>query len=193
MGVIKRQTIKGSVYSYLGVAVGFIYTILSIKLLSSEQIGLTAILVAVSALYSQFSTLGFTKVIERLFPYFRDKDNNHNGFLFLTLAVGMTGFAVSLITFFILKPYIIESNQEKSPLLVQYIWYLIPLIFFRMFSVMLDTYNKMLFDATTGSILSDFVYRIGTLSLIGVFFLKWINFSQFVFGYVFFLSLPAIY
>ncbi len=193
MGVIKRQTIKGSVYSYLGVAVGFIYTILSIKLLSSEQIGLTAILVAVSALYSQFSTLGFTKVIERLFPYFRDKDNNHNGFLFLTLAVGMTGFAVSLITFFILKPYIIESNQEKSPLLVQYIWYLIPLIFFRMFSVMLDTYNKMLFDATTGSILSDFVYRIGTLSLLGVFFLKWINFSQFVFGYVFFLSLPAIY
>ena len=193
MGVIKRQTIKGSIYSYLGVALGFLYTILSIKLLSSEQIGLTAILVAVSALYSQFSTLGFTKVIERLFPYFRDKDHNHNGFVFLTLAVGMAGFVVSLITFFILKPYIIESNQAKSPLLVQYIWYLIPLIFFRMFSVMLDTYNKMLFDATTGSILSDFVYRVGTLCMLGAFFLKWINFSQFVFGFVFFLSLPAIY
>jgi len=193
MGVIKRQTIKGSIYSYLGVALGFLYTILSIKLLSSEQIGLTAILVAVSALYSQFSTLGFTKVIERLFPYFRDKDHNHNGFVFLTLAVGMAGFVVSLITFFILKPYIIESNQAKSPLLVQYIWYLIPLIFFRMFSVMLDTYNKMLFDATTGSILSDFVYRVGTLCMLGAFFMKWINFSQFVFGFVFFLSLPAIY
>lgn len=193
MGVIKRQTIKGSIYSYMGVALGFLYTILSIKLLSSEQIGLTAVLVAVSAIYSQFSTLGFTKVIERLFPYFRDKDHNHNGFVFLTLAVGMAGFVVSLITFFILKPYIIESNQAKSPLLVQYIWYLIPLIFFRMFSVMLDTYNKMLFDATTGSILSDFVYRVGTLGMLGAFFLKWINFSQFVFGFVFFLSLPAIY
>lgn len=193
MGVIKRQTIKGSIYSYMGVALGFVYTILSIKLLSSEQIGLTAILVAVSAIYSQFSTLGFTKVIERLFPYFRNKDQNHNGFLFLTLAVGMAGFALSLITFFLLKPYIIESNQVKSPLLVQYIWYLIPLIFFRMFSVMLDTYNKMLFDATTGSILSDFVYRVGTLLLLGAFFLNWINFSQFVFGFVFFLSLPAIY
>lgn len=193
MGVIKRQTIRGSIYSYMGVALGFLYTILSIKLLSSEQIGLTAILVAVSAIYSQFSTLGFTKVIERLFPYFRNKDHNHNGFLFLTLAVGMAGFALSLITFFLLKPYIIESNQVKSPLIVQYIWYLIPLIFFRMFSVMLDTYNKMLFDATTGSILSDFVYRVGTLLLLGAFFLNWINFSQFVFGFVFFLSLPAIY
>ena len=193
MGVIKRQTIKGSIYSYLGVALGFLYTILSIKLLSSEQIGLTAILVAVSAIYSQFSTLGFTKVIERLFPYFRDNQHKHNGFLFLTLAVGMVGFVISLITFLILKPYIIESNQEKSPLLIQYIWYLVPLIFFRMFSVMLDTYNKMLFDATTGSILSDFVYRVGTLFMLGAFFTHWINFSQFVIGFVFFLSLPAIY
>lgn len=193
MGVIKRQTIRGSVYSYLGVAVGFLVTILSLKLLSSEQIGLTAILVAVSGLYSQFSTLGFTKVIERLFPYFRDKDHNHNGFVFITLTVGMVGFAISLISFFVLKPYIIESNQAKSPLLVEYIWYLVPLIFFRMFSVMLDTYNKMLFDATTGTILNDFVYRVGNLFLLGAYFLKWISFSQFVFGYVFFLSLPAVY
>ncbi len=193
MGVIKRQTIKGSVYSYLGVAVGFLYTIISIKLLSTEQIGLTAILVAVSALYSQFSTLGFTKVIERLFPYFRDKDKNNNGFVFLTLAVGIIGFTISMIAFFILKPSIIENNQAKSPLLVRYIWYLVPLIFFRMFSLMLDTYNKMLFDATTGSILSDFVYRIGTLVLLGAFFIHWINFSQFVFGYVVFMSFPAVY
>jgi O-antigen/teichoic acid export membrane protein len=193
MGVIKRQTIKGSVYSYLGVALGFLYTIISIKLLSSEQIGLTAILVAVSALYSQFSTLGFTKVIERLFPYFRNKDKKHNGFLFLTVAVGIIGFVISVCTFIILKPYIIESNLQKSPLLVKYIWYLVPLIFFRMFSVMLDTYNKMLFDATTGSILSDFVFRLGTLFLLGIFFMDWINFSQFVFGYVVFMSFPAVY
>ena len=193
MGVIKRQTIKGSIYSYLGVVIGFFYTIISLKLLSTEQIGLTTILVAVSGMYSQFSTLGFTKVIERLFPYFRDKDKNHNGFVFLTVAVGMVGFIVSLIIFFILKPHIIESNLRKSPLLVEYIWFLIPLILFRMFSLMLDSYNKMLFDATTGSILTDFVNRLGNLLLLGAFFLKWINFSQFVFGYVIFLSFPAIY
>lgn len=193
MGVIKRQTIKGSVYSYLGVAVGFLYTLLATEVLSTEQIGLTGILVAISAIYSQFSTLGFTKVTERLFPYFRDKDKNHNGFVFLTIVVGMIGFVLSLISFFILKPSIIESNLEKSPLLVKYIWYLVPLIFFRMFTVMLDTYNKMLYDATTGSILTDFVYRIGTLLLLGAYFLQWITFSQFIFGFVISLCFPAIY
>lgn len=193
MGLIKKQTIKGSIYSYLGIALGFLVTIISLKILTSEQIGLTAILVAVSGVYSQFSTLGFTKVTERLFPYFRDIDKNHNGFMFITLSVGFIGFSISLITFLILKPYIVERNIENSSLLVDFIWYLVPLIFFRMFFNLLDSYNKMLFDATSGTLLSDFVYRAGNLLLLGAYFLNWINFSQFVFGFVFFLCLPAIY
>ena len=194
MGVIKRQTIRGSVYSYLGVVVGFFTTALIMpKLMSEEQIGLINILVAVSALYSQFSTLGFTNVTARLFSYFRDKDKNHHGFVFLAVAVGMVGFAIALVSFFILKPYIIESNLEKSPLLVQYIWFLVPLIFFRMFFLILDTYNKMLFDATTGTFLSDLLYRLGNLFLLIAFFFHWINFSQYVLGYVVILSFPAVY
>ncbi|MFY9154152.1 MAG: oligosaccharide flippase family protein [Prolixibacteraceae bacterium] len=194
MGVIKRQTIRGSVYSYLGVVVGFFTTALIMpKLMSEEEIGLTAILVAVSGLYSQFSTLGFTKVIERLFPYFRDKDKNHNGFVFISVAVGIVGFILSLASFFVLKPYIIESNLEKSPLLVEYIYYLIPLIFFRMFFLILDSYNKMLFDATTGTFLSDLLYRVGNLFLLIAFYFHWINFAGYILGFVFILSFPAIY
>ena len=194
MGVIKRQTIRGSVYSYLGVLVGFFTTALIMpRLMSQEQIGLTAIFVAVSGLYSQFSTLGFTKVIERLFPYFRDADKNHNGFVFLSVAVGLVGFAISLISFFVLKPYIIESNLEKSPLFVKYIYYLIPLIFFRMFFLILDSYNKMLFDATTGTFLSDLLYRVGNLFLLIAYFFQLINFSQYIFGVVVVLSFPAVY
>ncbi|MBL7970721.1 MAG: polysaccharide biosynthesis C-terminal domain-containing protein [Prolixibacteraceae bacterium] len=194
MGVIKRQTIRGSVYSYLGVIVGFFTTALIMpKLMSQEQIGLINVLVAVSAIYSQFSTLGFTNVTARLFSYFRDKDKNHNGFVFLAVIVGMIGFIISLVSFFLLKPYIVESNIDKSPLLIQYIYYLIPLIFFRMFFLLLDTYNKMLFDATTGTFLSDLLYRIGNLFLLAAFFFQWINFTQYVFGYVVILSFPAVY
>lgn len=181
-------------YSYLGVLVGFVTTgLIMPKLMSKEQIGLTAILVAVSGLYSQFSTLGFTKVIERLFPYFRTRDQSHNGFVFIAVATGMIGFVISLASFFILKPYIVESNIQKSPLLVEYIWFLVPLIFFRMFFLILDAYNKMLFDATTGTFLSDFLFRFGNLLLLIAFFFNWINFSQYIFGYVFFLCFPAVY
>jgi O-antigen/teichoic acid export membrane protein len=193
MGVIKRQTIKGSIYSYLGIAIGFIYTVIGNKILLKEQFGLITILVSLSAIYSQFATLGFNKVIERLFPYFDDKDKKYHGFLYLTIAVGAVGFLLSLIAFFILKPYMVDPDKPGALLFEQYVWCLIPLIFFRMYTVMLDTYNKMLLDATTGSILTDFIFRLGTILLLGAYFLKWINFSQFVFGYVFFLSMPALY
>lgn len=194
MGVIKKQTIKGSIYSYLGVAVGFLTAgLLMPKILSTEQLGLVNLLAAVSAIYAQFSTLGFTKVTERLFSYFRDKDKNHNGFAFLTVIVGASGFAIALVSFFILKPYIIESNIEESPLLVDYIYLMIPLIFFRMITVMLDSYNKMLYDATTGTFLTDLLFRIGNFILIIAYFFKLINFPAFVLGYVFFLCFPAIY
>jgi O-antigen/teichoic acid export membrane protein len=109
------------------------------------------------------------------------------------VVVGTIGFIISLVSFFILKPYIIESNVEKSPLLVEYIWYLVPLLFFRMFFLILDSYNKMLFDATTGSILTDFVMRLGNLMVLVAYYLHWINFSQFIFGFVVFFCLPTVY
>ncbi len=194
MGVIKEQTIKGSIYSYLGVLVGFVSTILIMpKLMSPDEIGLVNILVAISALYAQFSSLGFNNVTNRLFPYFRNEKNGHNGFVFITVAVGMLGFILSLISFFLLKPLIIRQNIEDSPLLVEYILFLLPLIFFRMFFLLLDNYNKVLYDATTGTFLSDLFYRIGNLFLLGAYFLKWIDFSDYVAGYVFFLSFPAVY
>jgi len=62
-----------------------------------------------------------------------------------------------------------------------------------MFFLLLDTYNKMLFDATTGTFLSDLFQRIGNLVLLVAFFFNWINFPQYVFGYVVTLCFPAVY
>ena len=194
MGIIQRQTIKGSIYSYLGVIVGFVGTgIIMPNILLEEEVGLVGILVAISAIYAQFSSLGFSSVATRLFPYFRDTKNNHNGFAFLTVAVGFVGFVLALLVFFILKPYLIENNIDKSPLLVEYIWFLVPLIFFRSFFLLLDNYNKVLYDATTGTFLSDFIYRFINLLLLGAYFLGWINFFGYVVGYTFALCFPAIY
>jgi len=194
MGIIQRQTIKGSIYSYLGVIIGFFGTaVITPHLLTSSEIGLVNVLVAISALYAQFSTLGFTNVAIRMFAWFRDSKKNNNGFAFLVVLTGLTGFVLALAVFFILKPYLIENNLEKSPLLVEYVWYLIPLIFFRMFFLLLDNYNMLLYDATTGTFLSDFVYRLANLLLLGAYFLQWISFPQYLLGYVVALCFPAVY
>lgn len=193
MGIIQRQAIKGSVFSYMGIAIGFINAIILAPLiLTIEEIGLTSILVAYSLPFIQFSTLGFSGVITRLFPYFRDEKSNHHGFLPLTLAVTLGGFLLSVLIFLVLRPIFIRDNIVQSPLFVEYMYYLVPLIFFSLLFTVLDAYNRVLFDAVLGTFLRDFFFKITYFITLLLFFLNWITFPQFVFAFIVVQSLPGV-
>ncbi|HNV96066.1 MAG TPA: polysaccharide biosynthesis protein, partial [Bacteroidales bacterium] len=72
MGIIRKQTILGTIYTYLGAGLGvFTNLILLAWFFTPEQIGLLNVLVAYSLLFSQLANLGFDNVTIRLFPYFR--------------------------------------------------------------------------------------------------------------------------
>ncbi len=193
MGIIIRQSIKGSFWSYLGLILGYINLgIIMPQVMETDQIGLIQLFAAISILFSQFATLGFPSVINRMFPIFRNRAKGNNGFLFLALATGLLGFLLSIVAFFVLKPHIIESNLEKSPLILEYLGLLLPLVFFRILFVLLDNYNKVLYDTVTGTFWNEFIHKLLNLLLVVFFALSWINFRQFFFGYIVSLSLPAI-
>ena len=193
MGKIIQQSIRGSIWSYLGLVVGYINVgIIMPAFFMAEQIGLVQLFIALSNIFTNFSSLGFSNVINRMFPEFRDKAKNHHGFLFITVSVGLLGFVLSTITFFILKPSIVESNIEKSPLLVEYIILIIPIFFFRIFFKLLDTYNRVLHDAATGAFWKDFIHKALNLGLILLFAVNYITFREFFYGYIVSLCLPVI-
>ena len=184
MGIIAKQSIKGSVYTYAGAALGFISTgLLMPKFFAAEQIGLINLLIAITAIFSQFGGLGFVGVLSRLFPYFRDEEKKHNGVLSLGVIVSFVGFIVVFFVFLLLKPYLIESNSEKSALFVDNLFYLPVLIFFTVFFVLLDNYNKVLFDVASGLFLKELFVRIGNLVIIVIYAFGFINFKTFVFLY----------
>ena len=193
MGIIVRQSVRGAFWSYFGIAVGYINVgIIMPQFLDTAQIGLIQIFLALSLIFSQFGTLGFTSVINRTFPKFRDPDHHNRGFLFLALVTGFVGFAISVAGFFLLKPWIIETNLEKSPLLVDYLYLLLPLVLMRLLFTLLDNYNKVLFDAVTGTFWMEFMHKVINLVLIIIFALGWLSFRQFFFGYILSLSLPVV-
>ena len=73
MGEIQKQAIKGTIFNYLGIVLGFLYVgIFFPRLLTTEQIGLLSVLVAYATIAAQFSSLGFNAVTTRLFSYFRN-------------------------------------------------------------------------------------------------------------------------
>lgn len=194
MGVIKRQGILGSLFLYIGVFIGFITSsILFPKILSEEQIGLIMTLLSYAAIFAQLGTLGFTSVTFRMFAYFRDYKNHHNGFFAIALIIIFIGFLIALVLFYAFKPVMIELNIENSPLFIEYIYYLIPLIFFILVFLIIDTYNTVLFQAVRGIFLKEFLQRVLILIALGFYYFQVYSFKSFVWLYITAASLPAIF
>ena len=194
MGIIRQQTIKGTVVSYIGAILGLVNTgILFPKFFATDQIGLILWLGAITTVAAQFSSLGFNNVTARLFPYFRNENVNHNGYLFILFWVGMAGFMLSLISYFILQPVAVNMYSEESPLYLDYLIYLIPLVFFTLFYNLFEGYNRVMYDAVSGTIFRDIVFKLLNLSFILLFVFEAIDFSQFVFYYVLAYCSPTVF
>jgi O-antigen/teichoic acid export membrane protein len=193
LGIIQKQTIKGSIYSYFGVVLGFITTaLLYPKVFSTSEVGLLRLLVAYSALFAQFSTLGFSRVTTMLFPWFRDKANQHNGFFYISLIVSLAGLILSIVLLLILRNTILETGQEDSELFSQYFYYIIPLIVFTLSYTVFDTYYKVLYNSVQGTVLKDFVQRIIILAGVILYFFELISFFNFILILLFAFFIPAV-
>lgn len=191
MGIVQKQTLRGTVWSYLGAILGFVnMALLSPRIFSSGQIGVLQVLVSFATIMAQFSSLGFTNVINRLFPYFRDTKEKHNGFLALSLMITLIGFILALIFLKFYTPHFIEANTSRSPLISTYAFYLPSLLLITLLFNLFDNYNKVLYDAVLGTFLREFLFRLLNLGLIGIYWLGYINYDDFVFGYVLCLAVP---
>ncbi len=193
MGIIQKQAIRGTIYSYLGVLIGFITTgLLFPRILTTDENGLLKLLISYSLIFAQFASLGFNSVTTRLFTYFRDHKKSHHGFLFIAFMVGLGGFIIIIIAFFLLKPLIISNSIDKSALFIEYLYYIIPLIFFTLFFSILDNYYKVLYNAVRGTFLKEFLQRLLILFSVILYYFNLLNFNFFVIAYITAICLPTI-
>ena len=92
MGTIKRQSIFSTIYVYIGIFIGYInVTLLYPTILGSEGFGFTRFLISTGAILGVFAQMGLSGITIRFFPFFQDKDNQHNGFLSFALLVPLIG------------------------------------------------------------------------------------------------------
>jgi O-antigen/teichoic acid export membrane protein len=184
MGIIIRQTIKGTIWSYLGVGIGFVtMSYLFPRYLTTDVIGLLSLLVAYSLMFGQIFSLGFNGVTARLFPYFRNPENGHNGYLFIATIVFVIGSLLFLLVFFVISPIITESNLEKTLLFSDYIYLIIPLTLATIIFRFLDIFNKLLFNAVLGTFLGEFIQRVLILLVTILFIIQVINLHQLIIFY----------
>lgn len=184
MGIIQRQTIKSTVYIYAGVLVGFITTgVVYPRVLSPNQIGAIILLASWASVFAQFATLGFNGATIKFFPAFRDKEQNHHGFLFIILLVNALGLLIYLGLFFGILPWLRESNDDSAIFQDKILW-IIPFTLFQTLFISLDAYNRVLYNSTTGTLLKELILRLMILGLVALFFYQLLSFDGFVRWYI---------
>ncbi len=140
MGVIAKQSIRGTIVTYLGAAISVVTTFcVMTRFLTAEEIGLTRVLVDAGTLFIGLAQLGTTSSIVRFYPYFKTDDRRDHGFFFWTVVVPFVGFLVVACCFFLLRGQITAMFEEKSALFVNYFYYVLPLAFFMLYQTVFET------------------------------------------------------
>ena len=192
MGIIQKQSISGTIYSYIGVVLGFVTIgLLFPRIFSTEEVGLLRLLVSYSVLFAQFASLGINTATIKLFPYFRNKEKKHHGYLGIVLIISFAGLLISVLCYLLLQPYFAEHGQEKSALFVTYFYYVIPLIIFTVIFNVFDTYYRVLYNAVKGIVYKEVIQRLLILAVIIAYFFKLIDFRLTVILYVIAIITPA--
>lgn len=184
MGIVIKQATTTAIYSYIGALLGFVTVwFVNRTLLTTEENGLINLLISISIITGSLSNLGTFGVITRMFPHFRTEDKKHQGFLFYPLALSLVGFVLFVVMYFIFKDELIARNIEKSKLLADNLFYLVPLTFFWAMFYVFDAYSRSVYKTVAGVVIREVVLRIIILAAAFLYAQHIITFDQFLFIY----------
>lgn len=164
MGVVIKQSIKGTIVNYVGVAIGFITTFFILTAyLTQEEVGLTRVLVDTAILFSSFAQLGTGSSIIRFFPFFKDEKLKHHGFFFWTLIIPFAGFLIFLVVTKCLQGVIIQTFSKNSELFVNYFEFVFPISFFMLYQSIFEANANVLMRIVVPKFVREVGVRVGLL------------------------------
>ncbi|MDL2228425.1 polysaccharide biosynthesis C-terminal domain-containing protein [Odoribacter sp. OttesenSCG-928-L07] len=164
MGQVVKQSIKGTVVTYIGAAIGFITTFFVLtNFLTAEEIGFTRVLVDAAILFAGLAQIGTSASIIRFYPYFKNKEEKDNGFFFWTLVVPFVGFLIFSIVFLVLKNPISSYLLENSSLFIDYYYFIFPMAFFLLYMAVFETSSNVLMRIVVPKFVREVLVRLLTL------------------------------
>ena len=187
MGVVKRQGIKQSVVTYIGVAIGmvnmlFIYP----AFLQEDQIGIISYVRETAAMLSLFVFLGSADMVVRFFPRFRDERTGNHGFLFLLLGIVTVGCLFFTLATLIFRERIFDFfGQKTEPLLyLQFAHLVLPVTVLIAYGNLFLLYASNFQRIVVPALINELLPKIGMPMLVIAFHFGKIPFGSILYGSV---------
>ena len=184
MGVIAKQSIRGTIVTYLGIGVGIITTFFVLtRFLTTEEIGLARVLIDAATLFIGLAQLGTNASIIRFYPYFKEKDSEEDhGFFFWALVVPFIGFLLFALVYWICRVPLGSWFGDKSPLFVEYYYFVLPLAFFMLYQTICESTCNVLMHIVVPRAVRELVVRVGLLAIYLLYAFRVISMDGLVIG-----------
>jgi O-antigen/teichoic acid export membrane protein len=181
MGIIIRRSGYTAMLSYLGFFIGYVNMLwLFPYAFRPEEIGLIRLLLAVAALFATLFSFGGSQVATKFFPYFTDTIHRRSAFLKFLCGLAFAGVVLFFAVFTCFHNIIADIYSRKSPLLIAYLWYLLPLtaslIFYGIIEAFIVVQGYPLFPTLIREIYTRVLLTIASLLFLAVL----ISFSGFI-------------
>ena len=194
MGIVQQDAVRTSFISFAGIGLGYLNkAVLFVLLFSTAQVGLLNLLMSVGLLFAQFANLGTIYSTWRFFPFFRNANKYHYGFLFANFILVLFGSLFFTGILVLLKPEVVTLYSVKSPLFLTYFVWIIPLGIALVVFHLFENYLRGMGQNILPVFLQEIVLRLCTTVLLGLFALQVISFDWFVGFFVLIHFIPAIY
>jgi O-antigen/teichoic acid export membrane protein len=183
VGIVVRQSLKGTFINYIGVLLGvFVQLYIVTKYLDPEVIGLTKVIYEVAFLCSTFALFGSSSSAMRFFPYFRNASNGNNGFLFYFLLLPALGCLIFGGIYCALRTPIIHFFGQNSPIFADYFYWVLPLMVVLTFWVFFENYSNIHMRIVVPKAVREIGMRLLLLACYLLYAFGWVNVSGLLVG-----------
>lgn len=160
MGVIKRQSIKQSLITYLGIVIGAISTLFVYPRMDLSELGEIQFVLGTAIFLAPFMGVGLPAVAIHFFPYFKDSKTSRGRFFYILSGFTFLSIVIYIPIVYISQHIISRYFSTNAYLFINYLPYILGLASCITFINLLQSYISNFSRIVIPSILYNLTLKI---------------------------------
>ncbi|MBN9483246.1 MAG: hypothetical protein BGO70_00500 [Bacteroidetes bacterium 43-93] len=193
MGIVFRQSVKTTIVTFTGAALGAITNYIYVFVFLRQQLGFYSNTITIGATLQLLIMMGTGSVLATYIQKFSEKDERRKVLLSLSLIVVAASILFYSTIFFVFRQQFVALYHEQDRQLFNKYYYALPLLMslwgiMSLFDHYLISHVKIAFSA----FVKEVVIRVCNLIIIALYYYRYIDFNIFILASVSIYALGAI-
>lgn len=179
MGIVLKQSLRNTIITYLGFALGAINTLfLYTYILPPEHYGLVLLILATATILMPLMALGIQNTLIRF--YHQQGDNEKDGFLTLMVLSPLLALVPLALLTWVYHDAIGAFLSKQNDIVKDYVWYIFLVGFAMAYFEVFYAWAKAELKSVFGNFMKEVFARLGVMLLLATLYIELINGATFL-------------